>query len=544
MTSSRGARDPSWYENVVIYQIPVGLFRDSTGNGTGDLRGVTEKLDHVKHLGAEAVWLEPFYRTPYLDGGYDVTDHLDVSDRFGTMDDFDDLMSRARALGLEVILDLVVQHTSAAHPWFRAACRDRGSRFRDYYIWTDEPHETNVEPIFPTVEDSVWTWQEEAGQYYRHAFYAHEPDLNVANADVRDEIRAIMEFWLRKGVAGFRVDAAPYLVGEAARVDGEVNGFWFLEEMRRTVRRHRPDGVLMAEADVEPQQYADYFEGGDRVTTLLDFWVNNCLFLALAREEAEPLRAALELQPDPPENCYYTTWLRNHDELDLERLTPAEREETMALFAPHPQMRAFGRGIRRRLAPMLDDPRRRKLAFFLLCALPGTPIILYGDEIGMGDQVELPDRAAVRPPMQWSGEVNAGFSEAHEVQLVQPVITDGPFGYRHINVEEELGDPGSLLRTVRTLLGVRRDHGPFLTTAARPVAVPEENVFAVSYSDDGSTSLLLANLRPRDTTVTLPVDLQQDWEELLDDQPYDDPPKGEQIALHGYGYRWLRVTGT
>ncbi|MBC7275558.1 alpha-amylase family protein [Nocardioides sp.] len=539
--STPDAEDVPWYQQAVIYQIAVALFRDTTGNGTGDLRGVTEKLDHVKELGASAVWLQPFYRTPDLDGGYDVIDHIEVSDRYGTLDDFDDLMARAKDLELEVILDLVVQHTSVGHPWFRAACRDRESRFRDFYIWTDEPHETIVKPMFPSVEDSVWTWNEEAGQYYRHTFYSHEPDLNIANADVRDEIRKIMEFWLERGASGFRVDAAPYIVAEAGRVDGHDDGYWFLEEMRRTVRRFRPDGVLMVEADVEPQRYADYFAGGDRVTTLLNFWLNNYLFLALARKDAAPLRDALEEEPVPPAGCSYAIWLRNHDELNLERLTPAEREETMSIFAPHPAMRAFGRGIRRRLAPMLDDPRQRKLAAFLLCALPGSPIILYGDEIGMGDQPELPDRAAVRPPMQWSRDVNAGFSEAHEIQLVHPVITEGPFGYAQVNVDDETGDPDSLLRTLRTLFEIRRDHGPILASSARPVALPQGQVFAISYSDERSTSLLLANLHPQGTTLTLPPDLRRDWKQIIDDQPYEDPVNGEELTLHGYGYRWLRV---
>ncbi len=543
MTSSPGNQAP-WYQTATIYQIPVALFRDSTGNGIGDLPGVTEKLDHVRALGADAVWLQPFYRTPYLDGGYDVVDHCDVSDRFGTLDEFTDLMGRADELGIAVILDLVVQHTSATHPWFRAACLDRESPYRDYYIWADEPHETVVEPVFPTVQDSVWSWHEEAGQYYRHTFYDHEPDLNIANPAVRDEIRRIMEFWLERGIAGFRVDAAPYIVAEAARVEGRDSGFWYLEEMRETVRRLRPDGVLMAEADVEPDRYADYYGDGDRVTMLLNFWLNNYLFLALARGEGEPLRRALEQQPNPPDACYYAIWLRNHDELDLERLTPAEREETMAVFAPHPQMRAFGRGIRRRLAPMLEDPRQRKLAVFLLAALPGTPVVLYGDEIGMGDQLELPDRAALRPPMQWSSEDNAGFSTAHTIQLVHPVIDRGPFGYPQVNVEDEAKDPSSLLRTLQTMFRVRRDNGPLLSTAAEPVALGPKQVFAVRYAGPDGTHLLLANLSPERTEVALDDDLQQDWEDLLHDHPYDDPPKGETVQLHGFGYRWLRTRGS
>jgi maltose alpha-D-glucosyltransferase/alpha-amylase len=531
-----------WYEKAVVYQIPVALFQDTTGNGWGDLPGVTRRLDHVKDVGADAVWLTPFYRTPYVDGGYDVVDHLDVSDRFGTLEDFKDLMDRAGELDLEVIVDLVVQHTSSSHPWFRHACRDRASRYRDYFIWADEPHETRVQPMFPTVEDSVWTWQEEAGQYYRHTFYHHEPDLNVANPDVRAEIRRIMEFWLELGVAGFRVDAVPYIVREAAEVDGYDDGLWILEEMRETVHRHRPDGVLIAEADVTPEQYADYFGNGNRFTMLLNFWLNNHLFLALAREEAEPLRRALAEQPDPPDGCHYAIWLRNHDELDLERLSDAEREETMAVFAPHPQMRAYGRGIRRRLAPMLSDPRQRKLALFLLCSLPGTPFLLYGDEIGMGDDLELPDRAAVRTPMQWSAErPNAGFSDADPLQTVQPVIQHGPFGYPNVNVADQRDEPGSMLRTFHRLFDVRREQGPLLTTEARPLALEEPAVFAVRYDDGGHSSLLLANLGSGRIDVALPEEHQEGWEEILADHAYDDDPKGDILHLHGFGYRWLRA---
>lgn len=532
-----------WYEKAVIYQIQVALFQDTRGNGWGDLPGVTRRLDHVKDVGADAIWLTPFYRTPFVDGGYDVVDHLDVSDRFGTLEDFRDLMSRARELDLEVIVDLVVQHTSVAHPWFRKACRDRDSEYRDYYIWADEPHETRVQPMFPTTEDSVWTWHDEAGQYYRHTFYSHEPDLNLANPTVREEIRRVMEFWLELGVAGFRVDAVPYLVVEAAEAEGRDDGFWILEELRETVRAHRPDGVLIAEADVDRDGYRDYFGDGNRFTMALNFWLNNHLFLALARGEAEPLVRALVEQPDPPAGCYYASWLRNHDELDLEQLTPAEREETMAVFAPHPQMRAFGRGIRRRLAPMLSDPRQRKLALFLLCALPGTPVLLYGDEIGMGDNLDLPDRAAVRTPMQWADEHNAGFSAADPLQTVQPVIGTGPFGYHDVNVADQRDDPDSMLSAIRRMFEVRREQGPLLTSEATPVDLGDPGVLALRYDDGGRSTLVAANLSPRRLEVVVPEEHRRGWQLLLADHPYDDEPGRETMRLHGYGYRWLRATG-
>lgn len=537
------APHPLWYESAVIYQVPVALYQDSDGNGWGDLRGLTSKLEHIHDLGATALWLQPFYRTPYVDGGYDVIGHREVSDRFGTLEDFEDLVARARDLDLEVIIDLVVQHTSVDHPWFARACRDRDSEYRDFYLWSDEPVEAPVDPVFPTVEESVWAWHEVAGQYYRHTFYSHEADLNLANPAVIEEIERTMEFWLDLGVAGFRVDAVPYIVVQAAEAEGHDDGLWLVEHFRDVVRRHREDGVLIAESDIEPDQYAEHFGDGDRFSLLLNFWLNNHLFLALARQEAEPIVRALEMLPTPPEGCSYATWLRNHDELDLERLTPAEREETMAVFAPHPQMRAFGRGIRRRLAPMLADPRQRKLAMFLLCCLPGTPVLLYGDEIGMGDDVALPDRAAVRTPMQWSNTENAGFSVCNPVELVHPVVSEGAFRYQDVNVESQLGQPDSLLCTLRDLFAVRRRLGPFLPGQCRAIQLDAPSVLAICHDTAAGTSLLLANLASRRTDVTLPQGLDGHWEEVAQDQAYEQSATDGPTHLHGFGYRWLHRSG-
>lgn len=531
-----------WHQNAVIYQVPVGLLKDSNGNGWGDLRGVTESLEHIHRLGANALWLQPFYRSPYADGGYDISDHTDVSDRFGTLEDFDDLVRRADELGIEVILDLVVQHTSTQHRWFHDACRDRGSRFRDFYIWADDPRETIVEPVFPDVDDTVWTWCEEAGQYYRHTFYHHEPDLNLGNPEVREAIRAVMEFWLEKGVAGFRVDAAPFLVRQAAQADPRDDGFWFLQEMRQTVQKHRPDGILMAEANVDPHQYADYFGEDNRFTTMLNFWLNNHLFLALARGEGEPLARALKTQPMPPDSSQYAIWLRNHDELDLSRLTDDEREETMAVFAPEPQMRAFGRGIRRRLAPMMRDPRQLKLAMFLLGALPGTPVVLYGDEIGMGENLELPDRASVRTPMQWSEQRNAGFSTAPSMDLVHPVIESGPFGYHYVNVDAESKNPQSLLETLKKLFALRGELGPFHAKTTTIVEVASPHVLALRHHARADV-LTIANLCQERLDVALPEEHRADWEEVLADHAYDEDAVDGTVHLHGYGYRWFRRRG-
>src|SRR5690606_4819531 len=328
------------------------------------------------------------------------------------------------------IIELVVQHTSIQHRWFQEARRDRHSPYRDYYIWADEPVECDgVEPVFPTVEDSVWTWDEEAGQYYRHVFYHHEPDLNLTNPRVIEEIERIMLFWLRMGVSGFRVDAASHLVRQAGGGD-IAEGYWLLEHMRDFVSLRRPEAVLLGEVDVDPEHYPDYFGDGDRLTLLLNFWANNHLFLALARGEAEPLLRSIRQQPEPPHRAQYAIWLRNHDELGLARLTDAEREEVMQVFAPDPDMRIYERGIRRRLAPMLGgDTRRLAMAHALLFSLPGTPILRYGEEIGMGDDLSLPERLAVRTPMQWSNEPNAGFSRAPAQELAAALIDEGDFTF-------------------------------------------------------------------------------------------------------------------
>lgn len=534
--------DTHWHENAIIYEIPVALFRDTTRNGWGDLRGVTEKLGHVRDLGATAIWLQPFYRTPFVDGGYDVTDHCDVSDRFGTLTDFDELIGCADELGLRVIVDLVVQHTSAQHPWFRAACADPSSVEHGYYVWADLPQDSEIEPVFAGVEDEIWAWSEKAGRYYRHTFYEHEPDLDLANPDVVAEIDRVMEFWLDRGVAGFRVDAVPYMVYQAGMAEGaDGDGTWLLEHLHQVVRRKRPDGVLIAESDLEPDQYLEQFGDGGRMTMVLDFWTNNHLWLALARGEAEPLVRALGRRPVPPEGCQYAIWLRNHDELDLERLTPAEREETMAVLAPQPQMRAFRRGIRRRLAPMLDDPRQRKLAFFLLCTLPGVPVALYGDEIGMGDNLSLPDRAAVRTPMQWTEGPNAGFSEVEPIEMVVPVIDEGAFGYTEVNVTRQVEEPSSLLSAVRHLFARRRELGPCQARTAQVIDVQRAAVLAIRHETPAGTMLCLANLAAERTDVDLPDELLLDWQEVAADEEYEDEPSGSRVHLHGFGYRWWHV---
>ncbi|GAA1680829.1 alpha-amylase family protein [Glycomyces endophyticus] len=536
---------PLWYRNAVIYAMDPSMFRDSDGDGWGDIRGITRRLDHLRGLGATCLWLLPFYPSPFKDGGYDLTDHLSVDPRLGTVSDLVGLLEEAEEKGIRVIFDLVVQHTSDQHPWFREARSNPDSRYRDYYIWSDEPVEVEgLEPCFPTVEDSIWTWDEEAGQYYRHVFYAHEPDLNIANPEVREEIKRIMAFWLRLGASGFRVDAVPYMVHAAEEIEEYEAGADLLRELREFVALRHPEAVLMGEVDVPLEEYDDYFLDGDGLTMLLNFWMNNHVFLALARGEAEPVHRALEEMPQPPRHSQYANWLRNHDELDLERLSEEEREEVMALFAPDEDMRAYGRGIRRRIAPMLGGDRRRiAAAHALLLSLPGTPVLQYGDEIGMGDDLSRRERMSVRIPMQWSADEHGGFSSAPKDRLVAEPVREGPFGYEEVNVYDQhrsldgglLASVGDLVRTRLGLTEIGFGRHAVLDTGC-------PSVVALRHDDErDGTVVTLVNLADEDVEVRLAGDGLDDLVDILtggDHSSDDDEPS--LFKLTGYGYRWLR----
>lgn len=518
----------------VVYQIDPWLFRDAGGHGWGTLDGITEKLDYIAGLGVSVLWIHPFYLTALRDGGYDVIDHCRVDPRVGDEAAFDRLLREARRRGLEVLIELVMQHTSDRHPWFQQAREDRRSRYRDYYIWQDTPPPDSPPPNFPPVEPSVWSWDPVAGQYYRHHFYAHEPDLELAHPEVRSELERVMRFWLARGVAGFRVDAAPYMVERAALADPRDDGLWLLERMRSIVREARSDGLLLGEADVHVERYGRLLGSDDRLTHLLDFHLNNHLFLALAREDAgEIARIESEYGPQAPARTRLA-WLRNHDQLDLDQLTDAERTEVMDRFAPLPSMRIYRRGIRRRLAPMLEgDEDRAAMAHALLLSLGQVPILRYGEEIGMGDEPELPERNAVRTPMQWHAGANAGFSE--DPAPWRRPVDHGPFDYRRINVDEQERRTDSLLQRLRTLLRVRRtldafDHDPdYLDLGCRAV-------LAARFGEDGGGVLAIVNLGPREEVFELPEAFRRG--EAMVGQRLE--RSGATARLGRYGYAWLR----
>jgi maltose alpha-D-glucosyltransferase/alpha-amylase len=530
-----------WPHTTVIYQVDPSQFFDRNDDGCGDLAGIVERLDHLRSLGIGALWLLPIFGSPFRDCGYDISDHQAVEPRFGSEADFRRLIDAANQRGIRVIMELVLQHTSDQHPWFQQARRDRHSRYRDYYIWSDQPVDDGNQPIFPGVEDSIWQWDEQAGQFYRHLFYRHEPDLNLQNPAVIAEVEQIISHWLRLGVAGFRLDAASHAVEQAGGGE-EERGVWLLERLAAHARSINPECLLMGEVDVEPQRFQHYFGSGNRLQLALDFWMNNHLFLALARERAEPLLRALRQRPHAPDGAGYAVWLRNHDELDLERLSPAEREEVMQVFAPQEDMRVYGRGIRRRLAPMLDgDVRHQALAQALLASLPGTPIIRYGEEIGMGDDLRRRERLAVRTPMQWSAEVNGGFSRAEQAKLPAPLIDAGPFSYQRVNVAAQQDDPESLLARCQAIFQLRAQLGEIGWGASEPLAQAHPAVFAMRHVG-AATTVVLANLSRQAVTLDRALNKElKDFEQVLADGIYPSPvSETEALTLNGFGYRWFR----
>ena len=532
-----------YHADTTIYQVDPALFLDSNGDGWGDLPGITRRLDYIRSLGISTVWLLPFYRTPYRDHGYDVTDHLAVDPRFGDIADFVALVERADELGLRVLVELVMHHTSDRHPWFQHARQDRDSPYRDWYVWSDEPVDMGVEPMFPPEQESVWTWDERAGQYYRHIFYDHQPDLDLAKPAVRRQMYRIMAFWLKLGVAGFRVDAVPHMLERSRAGNPDQDGFWLLDDMHRFAWKRSPGAILMGEADVAADEYPRYFGGNgraDRLTHLLDFSINNRMFLSLARREGAPLEQALAShQPSGP-RTRQAMWLRNHDELDLGQLSAAEREEVLAVFAPDPSMRIYGRGIRRRLAPMLGgDDDRLAMAHALLLSLPGTPVLRYGEEIGMGEDLSLEERNAVRTPMQWGAGRNGGFSSAAAADLVAPVIEDGRFGCKQVSVEDQAWRPGSLLDRIRRMLNVRlalQEMDGECRTARHDCPA----VLGLRYDGRDSSLLVLVNLGAGTCRVQVREDdLLEPMVEVLSDAPYSAADTAS-LGLNPWGYRWLR----
>jgi maltose alpha-D-glucosyltransferase/alpha-amylase len=524
-----------WFKDAVIYCVDVDTYQDSNGDGVGDFHGLMERLDHITGMGITCIWLLPFYPSPDRDNGFDIIDYYGVDSRLGSLGDFVEFIHKAHERGIRVIVDLVVNHTSDQHPWFQAARRDRNSPYWDYYVWSDEEPENVTEGIvFPGEQENVWTYDEVAKAFYFHHFYEHQPDLNMSNPAVRDEICRIMGYWLQLGVSGFRVDAAPFLVNEPGSNTA-------LREFRELLSWRRGHGILLAEANVSPDEIPDYFADGTQIHMMFGFWLNQHLMLALARKDATPLQKALAELPLPPPSGQYANFLRNHDELDLGRLSDDEREEVYREFGPEEHMQIYDRGLRRRLPPMLAGDRRRiEMAYSLLFSLPGTPVLLYGEEIGMGEDLSLSGRASVRTPMQWSEDPNGGFSTAPQDQLVRPVVSDAQFGFEKVNVRNQNGDPASLLNAIERMIRVRKEVPEFGNGKCSLLKTSSKEVFAHRCDWKNGTVVIVHNLSDRSIQWQPPHEPDTKLVELLGHSRPEIETQGP-IELPPYGYLWLRL---
>jgi maltose alpha-D-glucosyltransferase/alpha-amylase len=539
-----------WFKQAVVYCLDVDTFQDSNGDGVGDLPGLITRLDYLARLGVSCLWLNPIHPSPNRDDGYDITDFYGVHPALGSLGDFVELIHQAGNRGMRVIIDLVVNHTSDEHPWFRSARSSPESPYRDWYVWSaEEPSDIRQGMVFPGYQDTTWTWDDEAEAWYYHRFFDFQPDLNMANPAVRAEIDKIIGFWLELGVSGFRMDAAPFIIELTTPNDPNPRkDFDWLTRFRERLSWRQGDAVILAEANVERDELLEYFGEGNRLPMLFNFMLNQRTFLALAREEAAPLVQGLAETPSIPDTCQWATFLRNHDEVDLGRLVGHEHDEVFAAFGPDPDMQLYDRGIRRRLAPMLGNDRcRYEMTYALQLTLPGTPVIRYGDEIGMGDDLSLPERDALRTPMQWSDGPNGGFSSAEPGRLRRPVISGGDYGYESLNVAAQRLDPESLLFWFERALRVARECPEFGMGKSNYLDTGARSVLAVMHDAPSGAVLAITNLAKKGCTVDLGPQPQQDGpvREVFADRAYD-PPSDDLngLALGAYGYRWLRLRET
>jgi maltose alpha-D-glucosyltransferase / alpha-amylase len=539
-----------WYRRGVIYSLDVRLFQDSDGDGIGDFCGLTSRLDHLSRLGVSVLWLNPIHPTPYRDGGYDVADYYGVDPALGSLGDFAEFMAECDERGIRVMLDLVLNHTSDEHPWFRSARADLRSPYRQWYVWSEqEPSDRRQGMVFPGVQEATWTYDGTAGAWYHHRFYDFQPDLNIANPQVRSEMKKVVTFWERLGVSGFRLDGAPFLIEETepGTVD-HPRHHGFLTELRERLSWLRGDAVFLAEAHVPSDELLDYFGDADgaanRVQMLFAFRLNEALMVALARQDASAVAHALSALPAPPRDGAWATFLRNHDEVDLSQLDEDERGDVIAAFGPEPDHQLYDRGIRRRLAPMMaGDDRRLRLAYSLQFTMPGTPVLRYGDEIGMGEDLALPEREAIRTPMQWSNTANGGFSDAEKDRLIRPVVETRPFGYHDVNVTDQRLDPDSMLTWFERMLHTLRECDEIGSGAHRVLQGAPDAVLAHLAEGPTGSVLFIHNLS-EEAHLVHPQDVptgHQPPVEVFSDHQYRGDVDPSELDIGPYGFRWIRL---
>ena len=526
--------DPLWYKDAIFYELYLRAFADGNGDGIGDFEGLATKLDHIQELGATCIWLLPMYPSPLRDDGYDVADYYGIHPDLGTLDDFKRFVDQAHQRGLHVIVDLVLNHTSDQHPWFQSARQSRDAPYRDYYVWSDTDAkyaETRI--IFCDVEPSNWTYDEQAGQYYWHRFFYHQPDLNWDNPRVRKEMFRVVAYWLDMGIDGFRADAVPYLIErEGTDCENLPETHAILQDLRRMMDEQYPGRILLAEANQWPEDVRPYFGDGDEFHMGFHFPVMPRLFMALKRQDAACIYDIMRRTPPIPDTCQWCVFLRNHDELTLEMVTEQERQYMWNEYAPEPRMR-LNLGIRRRLAPLLDNDRRKiELMNSLLLTLPGSPIIYYGDEIGMGDNIWLDDRNGVRTPMQWTAGPNAGFSDAPPDRLYAPPIQDPVHGCQQVNVAAQHDDPGSLLHFMQRLIALRQQHPCFGRGSFELVEAADQAVLAYRRAYEDETIWVLHNLSDREAAFDLPVA----GTDLIAERHYT----AGVVTLRPYQYTWIK----
>jgi maltose alpha-D-glucosyltransferase/alpha-amylase len=536
--------DATWYKDAVFYELSVRAFYDGNGDGHGDLKGLIQKLDYLQELGVDCIWLLPTYPSPLRDGGYDVADFYGIHPDCGTLEDFKAVLDKAHKRDLRVITDLILNHTSDQHPWFKEARTSRDSPRRDYYVWSDTDQKyKDVRIIFGDTQTSNWEFDPQTGQYYWHRFFPHQPDLNYDNSEVQQAMLDVMRFWLDLGVDGFRADAVPYLFErERTSCENLPETHAYLKRLRAFIDANYFGRILLSEANQGPEDTRSYFGNGDEFHMGFHFPVMPRIFMSLARGDRQPILDILARTPPIPESCQWCTFLSCHDGLTMEIVTKEERAFLQDFYAPEPRMR-LNLGIRRRLAPLLDNDRRKiTLANSILFTLPGSPMIYYGDEIGMGDNIWLEDRDGLRTPMQWSDDKNAGFSAAHPSRLYSPVIDDDVFGYQKVNVQAQRNDPSSLFHTMREMISARKKHKSFGQGDCKFLYPDSTAVLAYIRQHDDETIVVVNNLSssPQSVSLELAPFSGSSPKDIFSGASF--PPVADKpyvLALDPYQYLWL-----